>query len=153
MVHINKNCLLIYLYLINLFKPELVCMLTVQFNCNLYYIVHKRGNRHSNSILKELRKLMDLPRATAKNVCANFCYVCFYVMFVCFNVCFYFCLLRMFVYFFFLILASQSVLVSFLPSLFIHLLIRIKLNLYQHDLIKALNSYSHLNKLDINLQI
>ena len=45
-------------------------MLMVQFNFNLCYIIHKRGNRPSNSTLKELRKLMDLLRATGENVCA-----------------------------------------------------------------------------------
>ena len=42
-------------------------MLMVQFRFNL--IVHKTANRHINSILKELRKLMDLPRTKGENVC------------------------------------------------------------------------------------
>ena len=42
---------------------------TVQFNFNLRYIVHMRANCHINSILKEFRKLMDLPRATGENNC------------------------------------------------------------------------------------
>ena len=43
-------------------------MFTVQFNFNLCYIVYQKGNRYSKSMLKDLRKLIDLPRATAKNV-------------------------------------------------------------------------------------
>ena len=39
----------------------------VQFNFNLSYIVHKKINCN-NSVLKELRKLMDRPRATNENV-------------------------------------------------------------------------------------
>ena len=35
----------------------------------LLYIVHKRGDHYSNSVLKELRKLIDLPKATRENVC------------------------------------------------------------------------------------
>ena len=31
--------------------------------------IYKRGNRHSNSVLKELRKLTDRPRAKGVNVC------------------------------------------------------------------------------------
>ena len=43
-------------------------MPTVQFNFNRCYIVHKRANRHSNSVLNKLRKLIDLPGATGENV-------------------------------------------------------------------------------------
>ena len=52
----------------NFLKSWSVCMLTVQFNFNLCYIVHIRGNRYSNSVLTELRELMDLPKATGENV-------------------------------------------------------------------------------------
>ena len=43
----------------------------VCLRCNfilICYNILKRGNRHSNSIMKELRKLMGLPRATSENV-------------------------------------------------------------------------------------
>ena len=89
--------------------PWSVCILTVQFNVYLCYIV---PNHQSNSVLKEL-KLMDLPRATFVRT------LCLFMSYLSQPCCF-----------------SQ-----FFP-LFIHLLICIKLNLYQHDLIKALNSYS-----------
>ena len=65
----HKQKLLIH-FLFNKFpRSWSICMFTVQFNFNLSCIVHKRGNRRSNSILKELRKLMEPMRATAKNVC------------------------------------------------------------------------------------
>ena len=70
-------------------------------------------NYHSNSVLKEL-KLMDLPRATF--VRTLFLFMSYLSQPCCFS--------------------------QFFPSLFIHLLICIKLNLYQHDLMKTLNSYS-----------
>ena len=53
---------------INFFKPWSVSMLTVQFNFNLCNIVHKRANHHSNSVLKKLRKLIDLHREARENV-------------------------------------------------------------------------------------
>ena len=46
-------------------------MLGVKFNFNHYYIVCKRGSCHSNSIPKELRKSMDLPRVTDENLYVN----------------------------------------------------------------------------------
>lgn len=56
------KAMVIFLAMIGLY------MLALQFHINLCYIILKRGNRHSNSIMKELRKLMGLPRATSENV-------------------------------------------------------------------------------------
>ena len=81
---------------INFSKPWSVCMLMVQLNFNLCYITNKRGNCHSNSLLKELRKLMDLPQAGGENMCVI-------------NI------LQNSLFIFFLISASHIVLVSFFP--------------------------------------
>ena len=41
-------------------------MLTVYFNFNLCYIAQKNGNPNKDSVMKKLKKLMDLPRATGE---------------------------------------------------------------------------------------
>ena len=50
-----------------LIPGRFVCYGAVHFN--LWYIGHKRANRYSNFILKELRKLMDLSKTTGENLC------------------------------------------------------------------------------------
>ena len=45
-------------------------MVMVQFSLNLCYIVQKRGNHHSNIVLKELGKsMLNLLKAAVENVC------------------------------------------------------------------------------------
>ena len=66
---IHEQNLFAYFQLTNFSKPWMVCMLTVQFNFNLCYFFHKKRNCHGNSVLKELRKLMDFPRVMGENVC------------------------------------------------------------------------------------
>ena len=44
-------------------------MVTVQFDFYLYYIVHKKANCYNNSVAKDSRKLMGLPRAAGENLC------------------------------------------------------------------------------------
>ena len=64
---VNKNCLL--LFLIIYFKPWSISVLIAHFSFSLCWIVHKSFNCHSSSIMKELRKIMDLCRVTGENVC------------------------------------------------------------------------------------
>ena len=50
-------------------------MLKVYFNLNHCYIVHKKRNRDSISVLKGLRKLIDLLKVAGENVCVvNICF-------------------------------------------------------------------------------
>ena len=113
----NKSHLVIC-FLINIFFQATLGF-TLQFNFKLCFIVHKWRSRHGNSVLKELRKIVDLPRVTGEDVF----------------------LINILQNSFFCISASHDRLVSSFSSFFIHLFIRMRLNLYQHDLIKVLNSY------------
>ena len=68
----RKQKLLIY-FLINNIFPSHDWFVCLRFSLILISAtLFKRTNRHSNSALKDLRKLMDLPRATGENMCVLF---------------------------------------------------------------------------------
>ena len=64
----RKQKLFAYLFLINNIFPTYDWFVCLQ----LSLILISATLCHSNSVLKDLRKLMDLPRATGENVCVLF---------------------------------------------------------------------------------
>ena len=70
----HKQILFAYLLLVNIF-PSHDWFICLRFSLILIYAtLFKWANYYSNSALKDLRKLMDLPRA-GENMCALWCLI------------------------------------------------------------------------------